>query len=345
MEIRNHYIDGDRIKKIVTEANIEYIKKPDINSHNSVEEVLLNGIRGFLKKSVDGNGKSIPTLDKYEYLVSKMSELYGLKTAQEFLVYDQDGVSLFSKSVVSGNEKLIMASGLTFELLRQLKIPEEMIQELKEKGVSAINDLIIKYNLSQETVKSLKELSDKVTDYNKGIQKFREGLERKEDGPNVDRFYVKDHDQMEFAIYIFINKLDMLNLDNKEEIVRDYIRMCYFDALIGNKDRNPNNYGLVRKEDGSYTFAPLFDSATISMPTTDDNLWQINEYLIDREATLKYLEAKYPNYVNDLKNLDVSEIMTTMSLDVLDKEEFEKFNKLVLNNLSRKPSKDQAMDK
>ena len=149
---------------------------------------------------------------------------------------------------------------------------------------------------------------------------------------------------MKFAINIFINKLDMLHIDNKEEIIRDYIRMCYFDALIGNKDRNVNNYGLVRKEDGSYTFAPLFDSATVSMPDTDESLWQINEYLIDRDATLKYIATEYPQYVEDMLNIDISEVMTSMSSDILSDDEFNKFNRIVLNSLSKESVKETTMN-
>ena len=335
MEIIYHYLNGNDLKKVVTEANIEVIKKPDTNSHNSVEEVHINGMRGFLKKSIGENGNRISILDKYEYLVSKISELYGIKSAEEFLVNDQDSVYLFSKSVVDENETLVMASALTIELLRQISIPEKMIEEIKTSGASNLKDMIIKYNLPQETIVELSKLKNDLETLNLKIEEFRNGLERKMDNPNNKRFYVRDYNQMEFAINIFINKLNMLNINNKEEITRDYIRMCYFDALIGNKDRNVNNYGLVRNQDGSYKFAPLFDSATVLMPNTEENLWQINEYLIDRAATLKYIESEYPNYVADIQNIDISEIMTSMALDVLTQDEFEIFNKTVLNPLSK----------
>ena len=169
MEIINHYIDGNDLKKEVTKANIEVIKKPDIKSHNTVEEVYINKIRGFLKKSVDEYGKSISSLDKYEYLVSKISKLYNLKSAEEYLVYDQDSVSLFSKSVINENEKLIMTTNLSYEIIRQINIPEQMIEDIKTNGVSNEEELFNKYNLSQEKISKLLKIKDVLKTFNEQI--------------------------------------------------------------------------------------------------------------------------------------------------------------------------------
>lgn len=49
----------------------------------------------------------------------------------------------------------------------------------------------------------------------------------------------------------------------KYGLMQDVINMLVFDALIGNRDRNPSNYGIIlNHETGEYRFAPLYDNGT-----------------------------------------------------------------------------------
>lgn len=55
---------------------------------------------------------------------------------------------------------------------------------------------------------------------------------------------------------------------------KDALNMLVFDALIGNRDRNPSNYGIiVNHENGSVRFAPLYDScASLGISMVDHRL-------------------------------------------------------------------------
>lgn len=56
----------------------------------------------------------------------------------------------------------------------------------------------------------------------------------------------------------------------KYGLIEDAINMMIYDALIGNRDRNPSNYGIIfNHETKEYRFAPLYDNGTslaLSMP-------------------------------------------------------------------------------
>ena len=49
----------------------------------------------------------------------------------------------------------------------------------------------------------------------------------------------------------------------KYGLMQDALNMLVYDALIGNRDRNPSNYGIIlNHETGQYRFAPLYDNGT-----------------------------------------------------------------------------------
>lgn len=60
----------------------------------------------------------------------------------------------------------------------------------------------------------------------------------------------------------------------KYGIRKEVLNMCVFDALIGNRDRNPSNYGvIVNHETGNVRFAPLYDScASLGVSMVDHRL-------------------------------------------------------------------------
>ena len=257
--------------------------------YNAPQIVNINGVDGFLKDS----SNSMPSFDKYEYLISKLGKYLGIKTANEYLVRDNDKTYLFSASVAKKDHKLIMASSLKDELINA-GIPMDVLLGLKEQINSFNNDL-------------------------------------ESNGMRVSP------EQMEFAINTFITKIQLLKPENEEEIIRDYIKMCFMDTLIGNKDRNTNNYGLVKNSNGSYSFAPLFDSSTLFMPNVSDELCNINGYLFERKSLLKYLLNTYPQYLDSIFESNIEnagEKMTTVSKEILNEKDYEVFKSVVLDKLN-----------
>ena len=257
--------------------------------YNAPQIVNINGVDGFLKDS----SNSMPSFDKYEYLISKLGKYLGIKTANEYLVRDNEKTYLFSASVAKKDHKLIMASSLKDELINA-GIPMDVLLGLKEQINSFNNDL-------------------------------------ESNGMRVSP------EQMEFAINTFITKIQLLKPENEEEIIRDYIKMCFMDTLIGNKDRNTNNYGLVKNSNGSYSFAPLFDSSTLFMPNVSDELCNINGYLFERKSLLKYLLNTYPQYLDSIFESNIEnagEKMTTVSKEILNEKDYEVFKSVVLDKLN-----------
>ena len=51
------------------------------------------------------------------------------------------------------------------------------------------------------------------------------------------KYYVNSKYEIDYAINVFVRIIKKLNLSNEDEIIRDYIRMCFLDCLTGNKDR------------------------------------------------------------------------------------------------------------
>ena len=47
----------------------------------------------------------------------------------------------------------------------------------------------------------------------------------------------KTPEEIGYVVNQYIGVIDRLEVDNRDEIVRDYIRMCFLDVLTGNKDR------------------------------------------------------------------------------------------------------------
>lgn len=125
------------------------------------------------------------------------------------------------------------------------------------------------------------------------------------------KYIVETPEQIVFAVNGFIDIIKKLNVSNEQEIVDDYIKMCFLDTLTGNKDRVSGNYGLVRK-DGNYSFAPLFDSSTISYPGIDDNYMQLNNYLIDRNSLYNYLLSNHYEALENIFSVDRERVIDKM---------------------------------
>lgn len=73
-------------------------------------------------------------------------------------------------------------------------------------------------------------------------------------------------------------------------LIKEALEMIVFDALIGNTDRNPSNYGIiVNHETGNIRFAPLYDNSTcLGISMVEHRLrkcYDIKGNLIDRLHT------------------------------------------------------------
>ena len=167
-------------------------------------------------------------------------------------------------------------------------------------------------------------------------KEFEESLNSfKTNNKDEKRYLAKTSVEIDYVINLFIRIIQKLNLENEEDIKRDYIRMCFLDSLTGNKDRVSGNFGLVKKKN-KFTFAPLFDSSTISYPGVDDNLVQINKYFIDRNDLLNYVVNKYPHYINDILNIDMKNVKQSLGMlssKVLNEKDREWFDSMVTNRI------------
>ena len=151
--------------------------------------------------------------------------------------YFFDDGSIFSKSIYEEGEEFITGG----DILKYVTISEDEIKRIKEERK--------KFNETLELVR--------VKDQDKRIAKTPE--------------------EIDSVVKQYIDIIDRLKVDNRDEIVKDYIRMCFLDVLTGNKDRVSGNYGLI-KSGNDYSFAPSFDSSTIGYPGIDDNYVQLNHY-------------------------------------------------------------------
>lgn len=71
-------------------------------------------------------------------------------------------------------------------------------------------------------------------------------------------------------------------------IRKEVLNMLVFDSLIGNRDRNPSNYGvIINHEDATVKFAPLYDScASLGISMVDHRLAKCidsNGIIVDNE--------------------------------------------------------------
>ena len=213
--------------------------------------------------------------------------------------YFFDDGSIFSKSIYEEGEEFITGG----DILKHVTISEDEIKEIGEERKQ--------FNETLELVR--------VKDQDKRIAKTPE--------------------EIGYVVNQYIDVIDRLKVDNRDEIVRDYIRMCFLDVLTGNKDRVSGNYGLIKSGD-DYSFAPSFDSSTIGYPGIDDNYVQLNHYLIDRKSLYNYLISNHYDCLSDIFDKDREKVIDVMKslLDKVfpneeDKDNKEWFNQMIIGQL------------
>ena len=197
--------------------------------------------------------------------------------------YFFDDGSIFSRSIYEEGEEFITGG----DILKCVTVSDEEIQELIEEKN--------KMDRSMELV-MVKDQEKRMT---------------------------KTPEEIGYVVNQYICMIDRLNADNRDEIVRDYIRMLFLDVLTGNKDRVSGNYGLIKRGD-HYSFAPSFDSSTIAYPGINDNYVQLNHYLIDRKNLYNYLISNHFECLSNIFDKDWKQIidkMRSLSNRVFSKEE------------------------
>lgn len=213
--------------------------------------------------------------------------------------YFFDDGSIFSRSIYDEGEEFITGG----DILKHVTISEDEIKEIGEERKQ--------FNETLELVR--------VKDQDKRIAKTPE--------------------EIGYVVNQYIDVIDRLKVDNRDEIVRDYIRMCFLDVLTGNKDRVSGNYGLIKNGD-NYSFAPSFDSSTIDYPGIDDNYVQLNHYLIDRKSLYNYLISNHYDCLSDIFDKDREKVIDVMKslLDKVfpneeDKDNKEWFDQMIIGQL------------
>ncbi len=167
------------------------------------------------------------------------------------------------------------------------------------------------------------------------VKTFNNKLEKIKLNGSSTGYIINDFNDIDYAINIFIRIIKKLNLNNEEEVIKDYIRMCFLDCLTGNKDRTGGNFGLKKTPKG-FEFAALFDNSTISYPNVPDNLVGINMYYFDRKILMQYIIKNYPHYVEDIMSIDFNKVrndMNKLSGNILDNQEKNWFDNSVTDNI------------
>ena len=86
--------------------------------------------------------------------------------------------------------------------------------------------------------------------------------------------------------------------------ITDYlINTLYFDKLVANEDRHINNLGVIRKANGNYAIAPIFDNGLSFLAREEvwgkyeDIVYALNRvrYMPFGNKQVRALRKKYPN--------------------------------------------------
>lgn len=98
---------------------------------------------------------------------------------------------------------------------------------------------------------------------------------------------IRRSQEQEFYSVDFVVKTieQYCGIDDGPAVIRKFVEMLVFDALVGSNDRHPQNWGVIRasKTQGGYRLAPIFDTArALLWNTSDDKLlkFQKDEQLL-----------------------------------------------------------------
>jgi len=98
---------------------------------------------------------------------------------------------------------------------------------------------------------------------------------------------IRRNQEQEFYSVDFVVKTieQYCGTEDGPAVIKKFVEMLVFDALVGSNDRHPQNWGVIRasKTHGGYRLAPIFDTArALLWNTSDDKLlkFQKDEQLL-----------------------------------------------------------------
>ena len=269
--------------------------------HNAPLIVDMNGIKGYFKNSMD---TSTFSYDNFEYIICQLGKKLGISMAETYKVY-QNGfnMGIISEGVEKeGDQKYDLSDIMGSEEIQHMfGMTPEKIEELKRE------------------YKKIKKKQVKVTS---------------KEGKDYTLSILEDEEDIDRAIRFFPQIIEAFPIpeEQKERIIKQYYEMVMLDLITGNIDRNVNNYGIIRRKDGSIELTPLFDNSTIAIPHIPSNLTIISSYHVDKEKLLKVLFERHYDRIQSLsaRLFDEREEIRDFMLKISDKELFPSEKKWLL---------------
>lgn len=130
--------------------------------------------------------------------------------------------------------------------------------------------------------------------YESWMKRYTDLLEQKA-YPSVEEAFessVNSENEAREIIEVGERFIDIISTAQTNRILlkRKYRQMIFLDALVGQVDRTLGNYGLIYDEiEHQYSFAPLFDNATLRKPYTGFGICLVNGFVAERKYVLKIL--------------------------------------------------------
>lgn len=123
-------------------------------------------------------------------------------------------------------------------------------------------------------------------------------------GADIFANYIADRDLVEeiensklarefFSFQFTCKAIETVFSENSDLIIRDFVKLLMFDAIIGNNDRHFYNWGVIRSIDGRNQpcFSPIYDTAR-------GLFWNRSEKKLSEIRTQKQDAVYLQNYVN-----------------------------------------------
>ena len=127
------------------------------------------------------------------------------------------------------------------------------------------------------------------------LEKYFKAL--KSDANNL----ISDEINIKSTIEIFIYIMDLyfkFNEKEKNNLIKSYIRMIYFDLISGNTFRNFDTYSILLDKDNKFKrFAPIYD---FNNEIKVDKYYVLNEVFINKDTLFKVIYKNYYPYIKEI---------------------------------------------
>jgi hypothetical protein len=123
-----------------------------------------------------------------------------------------------------------------------------------------------------------------------GLEIFRRHL----DDDMVNEIASRKQEQEFYTFETICEALFDIYPEHLDRIVPDLVEMLAFDALVGNNDRHPLNWGVIAPvaKTGKIVFSPVFDTARGLFWNLDDS--QLDPYVRSAERLRSYVDRSRP---------------------------------------------------